>query len=257
MTELYSRDESTLAEGWDRIAERMELYPQFYEFVADVVRIVSLPTNATIADIGCGTGRLLALLAERGYSNLTGVDFSKRAIELAQVRVPTAKLIRHDIVIGPLPYTYDAIFVTEVIEHLTDPRRALLHLYHSLAEDGYLFLSFPNRLAFWPWYHLRGLRHLVSWWPRMQYWIMWFTMPYEMRSDQPLDHSYTPRQVAEFITAAGFHILCRRGMRLLPMFRIPGLDFTEAVVARLERIMQMLPPQWWYYRYMFVCQRPV
>ncbi|XP_058831489.1 EEF1A lysine methyltransferase 2 [Topomyia yanbarensis] len=37
-----------------------------------------------IIDLGCGNGMMLVELAREGYSDLTGVDYSPRAIELAQ-----------------------------------------------------------------------------------------------------------------------------------------------------------------------------
>ncbi|XP_062705119.1 EEF1A lysine methyltransferase 2-like [Aedes albopictus] len=38
----------------------------------------------SIIDLGCGNGMMLVELAREGYSNLTGVDYSPKAIELAQ-----------------------------------------------------------------------------------------------------------------------------------------------------------------------------
>lgn len=249
------RTQAELASAWDQVAARMELYPPFYAFVADALQQVSLPLDTRIVDVGCGTGRLLSVLAERGYRNLTGVDFSAQAVEITRQRLPAATVFTHNIVEQPLPAIWPAIFLTEVIEHLTDPRQALKNLYHSLEPGGYLFLSFPNRLAYEPWLYLRGLRHLVGWWPWLRQWVMWFTLPYELRTDQPLDHAYSPGDVAGFIQGAGLRLVRQRGMRLLPMFRISGLDFTEAIVARLERATQGWPVQRWYYRSMFICQK--
>ncbi|KAJ2111293.1 Protein-lysine N-methyltransferase efm4 [Coemansia sp. RSA 2337] len=41
-------------------------------------------TEARILDVGCGNGHLLLELAEDGYTNLTGTDYSPQAIELAK-----------------------------------------------------------------------------------------------------------------------------------------------------------------------------
>ncbi|KAI8320600.1 S-adenosyl-L-methionine-dependent methyltransferase [Martensiomyces pterosporus] len=40
-------------------------------------------TNARILDVGCGNGHLLLGLADEGYTNLTGTDYSSQAVELA------------------------------------------------------------------------------------------------------------------------------------------------------------------------------
>ncbi|KAJ1835680.1 Protein-lysine N-methyltransferase efm4, partial [Coemansia sp. RSA 2708] len=41
-------------------------------------------TDARILDVGCGNGHLLLELAEEGYTNLTGTDYSAQAVVLAQ-----------------------------------------------------------------------------------------------------------------------------------------------------------------------------
>ncbi|KAI8377665.1 S-adenosyl-L-methionine-dependent methyltransferase [Radiomyces spectabilis] len=40
--------------------------------------------NAAVIDLGCGNGHLLLELANEGYSNLTGIDYSEAAIDLAK-----------------------------------------------------------------------------------------------------------------------------------------------------------------------------
>lgn len=46
-----------------------------------------IPANASVLEIGCGSGELLSQLKAR---QLTGVDLSKRQIESAQQRLPNA-----------------------------------------------------------------------------------------------------------------------------------------------------------------------
>src|SRR5690349_17337677 len=123
-----ARSQLELSAGWDHIAAQMEVYPQFYSYVPRTARCVGLAKSASIAGVGCGTGRLLHLLFQQGYRDLTGVDFSAEATRLTQGRVPTANVYVHNIVEGPLPRQFDAIFMTEVTEHLTDPVQAFRNL---------------------------------------------------------------------------------------------------------------------------------
>jgi SAM-dependent methyltransferase len=245
-----------IAKGYDAIAPHMELYPAFYQFLAEACDLYHIAKDASIVDVGCGTGRLLAELAQRGYQNLSAVDLSARCVDLARAKVPTAMIRVHDIQSGPLWQRFDVVFMTDVIEHLTDPVRGLKHVHDSLIEGGWLFVSFPNRLAFFPWYYLKPLGDALRWWPWLQGWVRWFTLPYEMRSQQPIDHAYSPGEVTSLLQTAGFFIVRARGMRLLPMLRIPGLDWTERSMAAAERILRRLAPTWVYYRYMLVCQKP-
>ena len=48
-----------------------------------------------ILDIGFGTAVLTAKLYQDGYT-ITGIDFSKRMIEIAQQKMPGARLIQYD-----------------------------------------------------------------------------------------------------------------------------------------------------------------
>ncbi|KRZ12239.1 Protein bicaudal D [Trichinella zimbabwensis] len=45
-----------------------------------------IPKHSSILDLGCGNASLLLNLAKRGYSNLTGIDYSDSAIQLAQAK---------------------------------------------------------------------------------------------------------------------------------------------------------------------------
>ena len=47
-----------------------------------------LPCTSRILDFGCGYGRVLALLRERGFTNLMGVDHASALIALARERHP-------------------------------------------------------------------------------------------------------------------------------------------------------------------------
>jgi 16S rRNA G1207 methylase RsmC len=44
-----------------------------------------IPSPISIIDVGCGNGVILVKLMEHGYTRLTGVDYSKTALELAEI----------------------------------------------------------------------------------------------------------------------------------------------------------------------------
>ncbi len=243
-----------LSKAYDAVAENTVLYPEFYAWVADRILKAGVPRDATLLDVGCGTGRMLSTLSRAGFSRLAGVDFSERCVALARQQNPSARLWRYDLLDGPID-PHDAILMSEVIEHLADPDLALRNLRASLREHGWFILTFPNRLAYWPWYYLAGLDPWLPRNPRLRHWFGWFTKPYEMRSTQPLDHAYSVGEVREFLVRAGFRITSEHGYRLWPMLRISGIDWTEHFVRTVERHLGRYLPRRIFYRYMFVCQK--
>ncbi|RCJ21983.1 3' terminal RNA ribose 2'-O-methyltransferase Hen1 [Nostoc minutum NIES-26] len=87
-----------------------------------------------VIDLGCGQGNLLKiLLKDSFFEQVTGVDVSYRALEVAQERLDRLRLPRNQweriqLIQGALTYQdkrlngYDAATVIEVIEHLDLPR---------------------------------------------------------------------------------------------------------------------------------------
>ena len=76
-----------------------------------------------VLDLGCGTGRHTAWLAEAG-ARVTAVDFSERMLERARRKAPDAdvRFIVHDLH-DPLPLeaaSFDAVVSGLVLEHLRD-----------------------------------------------------------------------------------------------------------------------------------------
>ena len=62
-----------------------------------------LSLDSVIIDFGCGYGRSLGELAEQGYDNLIGLDFSPAMIEAARERFPEITFEQIDSVKIPLP----------------------------------------------------------------------------------------------------------------------------------------------------------
>lgn len=77
-------------------------------------------------DLTCGTGTLATKLYEHGCI-IYGQDFSDRMLELAQEKMPTAKLFQGDFSSGLveplLRQKYDAIVATYSLHHLTDMQK--------------------------------------------------------------------------------------------------------------------------------------
>lgn len=101
------------------------------------------PTPARVADLGCGTATLTALLAAEGY-RVDGVDFSPAMVERA--RAKTADLADVTISVGdaaapPLePSAYDVVLSRHVLWALPDHAAALRTWLGLLSPGGRLVL---------------------------------------------------------------------------------------------------------------------
>lgn len=111
----------------------------------------------TVLDLGCGEGKLLnALLGDRSFDRLVGVDVSWRALEIASKRLhldqlSPAQRSRIELLHGSLMYKdkrlsgFDAAVVAEVIEHL-DPSRlaAFERVLFEHARPRRVIITTPN-----------------------------------------------------------------------------------------------------------------
>jgi 3' terminal RNA ribose 2'-O-methyltransferase Hen1 len=110
-----------------------------------------------VLDLGCGEGRLLALLLkERQFTNILGMDVSYRTLEIAAERLnlehmPPKQRERLQLLHGSLMYRdprlsgYEGAAVIEVIEHLDPPRLAAFErVLFEFARPSIIALTTPN-----------------------------------------------------------------------------------------------------------------
>lgn len=119
------------ANGYDKsvnLSEKNDEYPfAGYNYLLNYVyNQVRIKDDATVLDIGFGTGILTTQLYNNGYS-ITGIDFSSNMIDIAKQKMPQATLINQDFSKG-LPdgiknHRFDFIISTYAIHHLTDKEK--------------------------------------------------------------------------------------------------------------------------------------
>jgi SAM-dependent methyltransferase len=106
----------------------------------------TLPETKTVLDAGCGSGYFLQQLQRGGYA-VTGIDISDEALKLARARVGTeVPLYRHSLDDSPWPLqddSFDAVWSSEVIEHIYGVYEYVAEANRVLRDGGHLILTTP------------------------------------------------------------------------------------------------------------------
>jgi len=209
--------------------------------------------GALVLDTGCGEGRLLGLLAERGAS-VVGVDLSADAVAGAEQKLPSrAGLLVGSVLALPFPDgVFDVVCSSEVIEHVTDPMLYLSELRRVLKPGGLCTISTPNGLMFyspWPWNLGRLCRILFH--PRR----FTDTVSPEAHWCRALSFhpAVKPTVLRTWCRQQGFKILKHRGLlwsyydperwsplaffRLLERMRVPVLTLFTVAVNLVEKLV--------------------
>jgi SAM-dependent methyltransferase len=190
-----------------------------------------------------------------GFESLCGIDFATACVGASQTRVPEANIFLHDIELAPLPSHYDIITLTTVIDFLSNPMAALKNITQSVTPTGLVFVSIRNRLAYWPWYHLRVLSpYIPSRW--VQRWFLWLTTPLGLRRlDQPFEQVFSIREARDLLMRAGLSPIAEYGHQVLPMLWLQEIPAMIRFATLVEDFSHKVPGKGRYYYYLFVCSR--
>ena len=138
MTDAYT----ILAQGYDRLTADVD-YEKWADYVERHFGRSKRPVRS-VAELGCGTGSLTKLLAERGY-RLTAVDLSPDMLSLADQKCEGlgVRFLCQDMAKLTLPEPVDAVIsCLDSVNYVTRPaalRRTFRRVYSGLKSGG-LFL---------------------------------------------------------------------------------------------------------------------
>ncbi|MEN3357484.1 MAG: hypothetical protein V7637_1466 [Mycobacteriales bacterium] len=176
-------------------------------------------TGRRALDYACGTGRVLAVLADR-YPLAHGWDSSAAMLRVCQAAVPTARLRLVDLADPtagrPPPGRFDVITVFRLLLNLEPDRRAVIlrALVDRLADGGLLVVeNHGNR---------RSLRHLA--------------LPLRRRP-AGFANELTDRQMRALLADAGLDVLARAGFGWLPE-RLHRSGRTGLLARRVDGLLQ-------------------
>lgn len=118
----------------------------------------------SVVDVGCGSGRWLAVFAAHGVREILGVD--SEALPSDVLAVPSSAVLRRDLTYPlTLHRTFDLVVCLEVAEHI--PPEAGERLVSSLTDLG-PFVLFSAAIP-----HQGGTNHVNEQWP--DYWARAFS----------------------------------------------------------------------------------
>ena len=132
VTDFYDRAPSSL--NWASRAYR-ETLAHYYNLL--------IPRGASVIEIGCGAGDLLALLPDR---RRFGVDLSAKQIEQARKRLPDVTFYVQSGEELSIPGSFDFIVISDTVNLAADVQ-ALFHQLHRVSHDRTrLILNFHSTL---------------------------------------------------------------------------------------------------------------
>lgn len=144
-------------------------------FYKEFFKLVKPLRPITVLDVGCGEGFTLKKLEEKKIGKRNeGIDYSAEAIKIGKKIYPELALSKGDVY--KLQYednSFDLVICTEVLEHLTDPAKAVEEMKRVSAK--YIVFSVPNEPFFILANFLRGkyLKNLGNHPEHINHWTMW------------------------------------------------------------------------------------
>lgn len=139
------------AENYDKDVHKSNKRNSYPFIGADLVRervveLVSLKEQAAVLDLGFGTGKVTEVLYQRGCK-ISGQDFAEKMRDIAQEKMPNAKLYIKDFEEGLAEEIkkerYDFVIATYSLHHLTDEVKEIVlkESFSVLKEDGKIIIG--------------------------------------------------------------------------------------------------------------------
>lgn len=182
-------------------------YGRLFRFAGLGSRTVGQPTR--VYDAGCGAGPALRWLISNHYAAF-GSDFIYFPLVTARQLVPQAPVVCADLK-SPIPFrdgSFDAVLLSEVIEHLLEVPQILAECLRVLRPGGFVLITTPNL-----WDVRRPLARLTG-----KVWSGY--------QDPTHINLYTPARLRREIAAAGFdRIRLKTGLKPIFVFAPKRLPF--------------------------------
>lgn len=137
----FDKYERKGAYHWDFYFNRTKLY--YCSIVNTILDFA--PENKKILDVGCGDGLITFLLSKKN-NTVWGIDNNTTAIKLAKEKTKSKLFFKKDIYKIKYENEFDCVILSDIIEHLKNPSKAIENSFITLKKEGILILSTPLSL---------------------------------------------------------------------------------------------------------------
>ena len=130
----------------EKYAEKFDNYLIYQDKIKDFHKKF-IPLKANILDLGCGPGNNIQTILDLDNTcRFTGLDLSKRFLDIARSRFPQFRFLHRDIRSIELASAYDVVIASFCIVHLTDEETDafLRNVSKLMVKNGHLYLSYMN-----------------------------------------------------------------------------------------------------------------
>ncbi len=119
----------------------------YFSYVDKIIQLLKKQgITRKVHDVGCGDGRITMELSKH-FMEVTGSDYSKRAIAFAQAFSPEIKFTVVDLTKNKIADIYDAIVCIEVIEHINPEalKRFMKNTINMVKKGGVIVITTPTK----------------------------------------------------------------------------------------------------------------
>jgi SAM-dependent methyltransferase len=158
-----------------------------------------IPPDASVLEIGCGNGELLAAIRA---ARKTGIDLSPARIAAARARLPEAEFHVQAGEELQLSGTFDCIIISDTLNLAADVQSLFRRLHQCAGPDTRVIVNFQNSL----WRPILSLAEFLG-----------------LKAPHPQNSWLASSDVLNLLHLAGWEPVCRQNQLLLPV-RVPLLD---------------------------------
>jgi SAM-dependent methyltransferase len=216
--EGLSPHKQAVREHFDRLAPQMERWRRkSWYYHAELQRFCRfvIPPGASVLELGCGTGELLAAVEPREG---VGIDLSPRLIEQARAKYPHLTWLVGDAEAVDPGRRFDYVIMSDLVGHLEDVLAAFQRLRLAVRPDTRVVVTYYNYL----WEPVLRTAELIG-----------QRVPLKLLNWLPLD------DIENFLFLSDFEVV-KQGYRFLAPKRVPLLsELLNRVVAKLPLVRRL------------------